>query len=104
VIVSPTKVTQNHMVDPSLFRVVLLPLQKIITLSLVKIRRLPYFFNRFDKYSYQRFPKNCITSNRMFFIDILYKLKFYSFHYLSFLSINSAKSKSLTANGLCNVR
>jgi hypothetical protein len=43
VIVSPTKVTQNHMVDPSLFRVVLLPLQKLSPSEFGKNQKVAIF-------------------------------------------------------------
>jgi hypothetical protein len=58
VIVSPTKVTKNHMVDPSLFRVVLLPLQKIIS-EFGKNQKVAIFQQVLnDQHSYQRFfPK-----------------------------------------------
>jgi hypothetical protein len=71
VIVSPTKVTQNHMVDPSLFRVVLLPLQKLSPSEFGKKSEGCHIFQQvlnIDQHSYQRFFQNCITSNRMFLL------------------------------------
>jgi hypothetical protein len=58
------------MVDPSLFRVVLLPSKKLSPLSLVKNQKVAIFFQQvnIDQHSYQRFFQNCITSNRMFLL------------------------------------
>jgi hypothetical protein len=58
------------MVDPSLFRVVLLPLKKIIASEFGKNQKVAIFFQQvnIDQHSYQRFFQNCITSNRMFLL------------------------------------
>jgi hypothetical protein len=69
VIVSPTKVTKNH-IDPSLFRSSFTSQKSYHPLSLVKSEGCHIFSQvlNIDQHSYQRFFQNCITSNRMFLL------------------------------------